>query len=82
MAANKWKLPNLDTTYKTEDGHDVTLRQMLDGLDPEIVPANQDMLHDLLCAYGAWESLEGMEFALENRVYEKGIDGKIGFKLV
>ncbi|SER67519.1 hypothetical protein [Parafannyhessea umbonata] len=60
----------------------MTLSQMLDGVDPEMVPTDQTMLEDLLWAFGAWESLAEMNAAMQARVYCVGADGKVGFTLV
>ena len=77
-----WTMPDLDTVYKIEDGPDMTLRQMLDGIDPELLPADQTMFEDLLWAFGAWESLEKMQAALASRQPARDFDGKTGFRLV
>ena len=66
--------------YRLEDT--MTLGQMLDGVDPDLIPSDQTMLEDLLWAFGAWESLEDMNAAMATRVYATGPDGKVGFKLV
>lgn len=77
-----WKLPDLDTVYHLEDHEPMTLRQMLDGVDPEFTPTDQGMLEDLLWAFGAWEDLEAMNAAMQARVYCAEPDGKVGFRLV
>ena len=81
-AAKTWTMPDLDTTYHTEEGAEITLGQMLDGVDPELTPTDQTMLEDLLWAFGAWEDLAEMNAAMEARVYTRGLDGKLGFTLV
>ncbi|MDI9590208.1 MAG: hypothetical protein QM302_04100 [Acidobacteriota bacterium] len=59
-AVTAWKLPDLDTVYRLEDHEPMTLGQMLDGVDPDLIPSDQTMLEDLLWAFGAWEDLEAM----------------------
>ena len=81
-AATTWALPDLDTTYHLEDHEPMTLGQMLDGVDPDLVPSDQTMYEDLLWAFGAWETLDEMNAAMATRVYATGPDGKVGFKLV
>ena len=80
--ATAWKLPDLDTVYHGEDLGPMTLAQMLDGVDPDLIPSDQTMYEDLLWAFGAWESLEEMNAAMATRVYATSPDGKVGFKLV
>ena len=80
--ATAFKLPDLDTVYHCEGLGTMTLGQMLDGVDPDLIPSDQTMLEDLLWAFGAWESLEEMNAAMATRVYATGLDGKVGFKLV
>ena len=80
--AAAWKLPDLDNAYHLENHEPMTLGQMLDGVDPDLVPSDQTMYEDLLWAFGAWESLEDMNAAMATRVYATGPDGKVGFKLV
>lgn len=46
--ATAWKLPDLDTTYHLEDYEPMTLGQMLDGIDEDLIPSDQTMLEDLL----------------------------------
>ena len=77
-----WKLPDLDTVYHCEGLGAMTLGQMLDGVDPDLIPSDQTMLEDLLWAFGAWESLEEMNAAMATRVYATGPDGRVGFRLV
>ena len=77
-----WKLPDLDTTYHLEDHEPMTLGQMLDGIDEDLIPSDQTMLEDLLWAFGAWEDLEVMNAAMQARVYTVAPDGKVGFTLV
>lgn len=77
-----FKLPDLDTVYHCEGLGAMTLGQMLDGVDPDLIPSDQTMLEDLLWAFGAWESLEEMSAAMAMRVYATGPDGKVGFSLV
>ena len=55
----------------------MTLGQMLDGVDPDLIPSDQTMYEDLLWAFGAWESLEEMNAAMAT-----GPDGSVGFRLV
>ena len=81
-ATAAFRLPDLDTVYHLEDHEPMTLSQMLDGVDPEMVPTDQTMLEDLLWAFGAWESLAEMNAAMQARVYCVGADGKVGFTLV
>ena len=80
--ATAFKLPDLDTVYHLEDHEPMTLGQMLDGVDPDLIPSDQTMLEDLLWAFGAWESLEEMNAAMQARVYCAGPDGTVGFRLV
>lgn len=80
--ATAFKLPDLDTVYFCEELGPMTLGQMLDGVDPDLIPSDQTMLEDLLWAFGAWESLEEMNVAMATRVYATGPDGKVGFRLV
>ena len=80
--ATAFKLPDLDTTYHCEGLGTMTMGQMLDGVDPDLVPSDQTMYEDLLWAFGAWESLEEMNAAMATRVYVTGADGMVGFKLV
>lgn len=77
-----WKLPDLDTVYRCEELGPMTLGQMLDGVDPDLVPSDQMMYEDLLWAFGAWETLEQMNAAMATRVYTATPDGKVGFRLV
>lgn len=77
-----WKLPDLDTVYHCEELGHMTLGQMLDGVDPDLVHSNQTMYEDLLWAFGAWETLEEMNAAMATRVYAATPDGKVGFQLV
>lgn len=77
-----WKLPDLDTVYHCEDMGTITLGQMLDGVDPDLVPSDQTMYEDLLWAFGAWDTLEQMNAAMATRVYVAAPDGTVGFKLV
>lgn len=70
-----WTLPDLGTLYHLEDHEPMTLGQMLDGVDEDLIPSNQTMLEDLLWAFGAWESLEETNAAMQP-------DGKVGFTLV
>ena len=60
----------------------MTLGQMLDGVDPDLIPSDQTMYEDLLWAFGAWESLKEMNAAMATRVYATSSDGKVGFRLV
>ena len=66
-----WKLPDLDTVYHCEDLGPMTLGQMLDGVDPDLVPSDQ-----------TWDTLEQMNAAMATRVYVAAPDGTVGFKLV
>lgn len=38
-----WKLPDLDTVYHCEELGPMTLGQMLDGVDPDLVPRPDDV---------------------------------------
>lgn len=38
--AAAWKLPGLDTVYHCEELSPMTLGQMLDGVDPNLVPSD------------------------------------------
>lgn len=67
--ATTWKLPDLDTVYHLEDHEPITLGQMLDGVDPDLIPTDQTMLEDLLWAFGAWEDLESMNAAAGSRAH-------------
>ena len=67
--ATAFKLPDLDTVYHCEGLGTMTLGQMLDGVDPDLIPSDQTMYEDLLWAFGAWESLEEMNAAMATRVY-------------
>lgn len=60
----------------------MTLGQMLDGVDPDLVPSDQAMYGDLLWAFGAWDTLEKMNAAMAARVCVADPDGTVGFKLV
>lgn len=80
--ATAFKLPDLDTVYHCEGLGAMTLGQMLDGVDPDLIPSDQTMYEDLLWAFGAWESLEEMNAAMATRVYATSPDGKVGFRLV
>ena len=80
--ATAFKLPDLDTVYHCEGLGTMTLGQMLDGVDPDLIPSDQTMYEDLLWAFGAWESLEDMNAAMATRVYATGPDGRVGFRLV
>lgn len=40
--AAAWKLPDLDTVYHCEELGPMTLGQMLDGVDPDLVPSDPD----------------------------------------
>ena len=80
--ATAFKLPDLDTVYHCEGLGTMTLGQMLDGVDPDLIPSDQTMYEDLLWAFGAWESLEEMNAAMATRVYATDPDGKAGFRLV
>ena len=53
--ATAFKLPDLDTVYHCEGLGTMTLGQMLDGVDPDLIPSDQTMYEDLLWAFGAWE---------------------------
>ena len=46
--ATAFKLPDLDTVYHCEGLGTMTLGQMLDGVDPDLIPSDQTMLEDLL----------------------------------
>ena len=80
--ATAWKLPDLDTVYHCEELGPMTLGQMLDGVDPDLVPSDQTMYEDLLWAFGAWETLEEMQAAMATRVYVTESDGRPTFRLV
>ena len=80
--AAAWKLPDLDTVYHCEELGPMTLGQMLDGVDLDLVPSDQTMYEDLLWAFGAWDTLEQMNAAMATRVYVADPDGAVGFKLV
>ena len=80
--ATAFKLPDLDTVYHCEGLGTMTLGQMLDGVDPDLVPSDQTMYEDLLWAFGAWDTLEEMNAAMATRVYVADPDGTVGFKLV
>ena len=80
--ATAWKLPDLDTIYHLEDHEPMTLGQMLDGIDEDLIPSDQTMLEDLLWAFGAWDTLEEMNAAMATRVYVAAPDGTVGFRLV
>ena len=80
--ATAFKLPDLDTVYHCEGLGAMTLGQMLDGVDPDLIPSDQTMLEDLLWAFGAWESLEDMNAAMATRVYTATPDGTVDFTLV
>lgn len=77
-----WTLPDLDTVYHCEDLGEMTLGQMLGGVDPDLMPTDQMMYEDLLWAFGAWDTLEQMQAAMATRVYATSPDGTVGFKLV
>lgn len=77
-----WKLPDLDTVYHCEEIGTMTLGQMLDGVDPNLIPTDQATLEDLPWCFGTWESLEDMNVAMASRAYVTAPDGTVGFKLV
>lgn len=77
-----WSLPDPNTVYHLEDNRTLTLGQMLEEVDPELIPSNQDMLDELLCAFGAWEAPDDLDRALAARTPCAGVGGKVGFKLV
>ena len=79
--ATAFKLPDLDTVYHCEELGPMTLGQMLDGVDPDLVPSDQTMYEDLLWAFGAWDTLEQMNAAMATRVYVADPDGMVGFRL-
>jgi hypothetical protein len=81
-AAAAWKLTDFDTVYRIVDHKPMTLGQMLDGVDPDLVPSDQTMYEDLLWAFGAWDTLEQMNAAMATRVYVADPDGMVGFRLV
>ena len=81
-AATAWKLPDLDTVYHCEDLGPMTLGQMLDGVDPDLIPSDQMMYEDLLWAFGAWDTLEEMQVAMATRVYARDAEGQPRFVLV
>ena len=60
----------------------MTLGQMLDGVDPDLIPSDQTRYEDLMWAFGAWEDLEEMNAAMQARVYTVAPDGRVGFTLV
>lgn len=80
--ATAFKLPDLDTVYHCEKLGTMTLGQMLDGVDPDLIPSNQTMYEDPLWAFGAWDTLEQMNAAMATRVYAAAPDGTVGFRLV
>ncbi|NHM15269.1 hypothetical protein GMI69_01075 [Eggerthellaceae bacterium zg-887] len=80
--ATAFKLPDLDTVFHCEELGPMTLGQMLDGVDPDLIPTDQTMYEDLLWAFGAWETLEQMQAAMATRVYARDADGKPRFVLV
>ena len=80
--ATAFKLPDLDTVDHCEGLGTMTLGQMLDGVDPDLIPSDQTMYEDLLWAFGAWESREEMNAAMATRVYVADPDGMVGFRLV
>ena len=82
VATAAWKLTDLDTVYRIEDHEPMTLGQMLDGIDEDLIPSDQTMYEDLLWAFGAWDTLEQMDAAMATRVYVAAHDGTVGFKLV
>ncbi|NMF26121.1 hypothetical protein HF885_06730 [Olsenella umbonata] len=49
MAEDKFVLPPLDTKYHcTNPDREMTLGQMLDGVDPDMWPTDEEMLETLL----------------------------------
>ena len=80
--ATAFKLPDLDTVYHCEDLGPMTLGQMLDGVDPDLIPSDQRMYEDLLWAFGAWDTLEEMQVAMATRVYARDAEGQPRFVLV
>lgn len=49
MAEDKFVLPPLDTKFHcTNPDREMTLGQMLDGVDPDMWPTNEEMLETLL----------------------------------
>lgn len=60
----------------------MTFRQMHSRNDPDLVPTDQTILEGLLWTYGAWEMLERIQTAPDNRTYKKDLDGKVDFRVV
>ena len=54
--ARTFTLPPRETTYYREDGGEITLGEMLDGIAPELAPTDALEMEDLLFAFGAHES--------------------------
>lgn len=51
--AEEFKLPPLDTVYHcTDPDRDLTLGEMLEGIDPKLVPTSDEMLDALLFSFG------------------------------
>ncbi|MBE6470050.1 MAG: hypothetical protein E7001_08975 [Coriobacteriaceae bacterium] len=51
----------------------MTLGQMLDGVDPDLIPSDQTMYEDLLWAFGAWDTLEEMNAAMATRAVSAAV---------
>ena len=62
-----WTMPDTGTTYYLEDGTSLTLADMLEGIDPQMVPDDDSTLEALLWAFGAWEEPELAHIAVAMR---------------
>jgi hypothetical protein len=52
------------------NGHEpMTLGQMLDDADPDLIPSDQTKLEDPLWTFGAWESLAQMNASMSTTEY-------------
>lgn len=59
--ATAFKLPDFGTVYRCEELGAMTLDQMLDGVDLDLISSDQTMLEDLLWVFGTWEDLKEMD---------------------
>ena len=75
-------MPDPGTVYHIEDGGTMTLGEMLEGMDEDLVPTSPEDFENLLWAYGAWSDLAEMDAALRARTYDRGFDDEIGFRAV
>lgn len=80
MTDTAWTMPDLDTVFHIEEGGTMTLREMLEGLDEDLVPASLGDFENMLWAYGAWSDLAEMDAAMRARTYDRDLGDEIGFR--